>query len=525
MVTLAGFASNRGRNLRNLDDLEPGGATLGVVVSNHADAPILEAARERGIETVAVERGETDSRREHEDRILAALEGHAFDLVCMDGYMRILTRAMLDHLPPVLNVHPSLLPAFPGDDAWGDALEAGVRVSGCTVHVATEEVDAGPIITQEPIPVRPGDTVETLKHRILYEGEFKAYPRAVRWFAEGRVEVSEDRRSATVEPAPDDDFPELDLVGGDRVDTLRYGENPHQSAAVYADVTDDAWSIAEARERNPNAKALSYNNVHDVDAAYRAAIEFDRTACAVIKHANPAGVATADSAALAYERALSTDPMSAFGGIVALNVPCDRETAMAITDSFKDAVVAPGYTDAALAELRTKESLRVLEVPERDRDPSPLLRSVLGGHLVQDRDHLGLAVDDLEVVTEAEPTAAQARTMAFAWGVAKHAASNAIVLATGTETVGIGQGQVSRVDAVELAVRKAREHAEGKGPEGAVLASDGFFPFPDGIEAAADAGVEAVVQPGGSRNDDAVIDAADERGLAMAFTGRRCFRH
>ncbi len=524
MVRIAGFASNRGRNLRHIDDLEPGGATLAVIVTNHDDAPVLEAAAERNIPAVAVEQRPDESRRNHERRILDALEEYAFDLVCLDGYMRILSPAMLDALPLTVNVHPSLLPAFKGDDAWGDALAAGVAVSGCTVHVVTEEVDAGPILTQEPIPVREDDTVDSLKERILYSGEFKAYPRAVRWVAEGRVTVDEDRETVTVDPLPGD-FPERDLTSGDRRGTLRYGENPHQSAAVYEDETRDAHSIPAATEHNPEAKGLSYNNVHDVDAAYRVALEFDRTACAVIKHANPCGVATADSTAAAYEAALATDAMSAFGGIVALNEPCDRETAVAVTDSFKEAVVAPGYADGAIEALGDRENLRVLEVPRREAPPSVLRRNVLGGYLVQDRDTAGLAVDDLEVVTEVEPTPDQRRTMRFAWLVAKHAASNAIVLADGTETVGIGQGQVSRVDAVDIAVRKARDHAEDKGPEGSVLASDGFFPFPDGLEAAAAAGVEAVVQPGGSRNDAAVIEAADEHGLAMAFTGRRCFRH
>ncbi|MFW6152823.1 MAG: phosphoribosylglycinamide formyltransferase, partial [Halobacteriota archaeon] len=466
MVTIAGFASNRGRNLLNLDDLNPGGATIEVIVANHADAPIIESAAERGIPTLVVERGDDEPRGAHERRILEELEAHRFDLVCLDGYMRILSPEMLDALPVTLNVHPSLLPLFPGMDAWGDALDAGVSVSGCTVHVVTEEVDGGPIVTQEPVPVEPGDTVASLKDRILYDAEFMAYPRAVRWFAEGRVEVASDRTSVTIEPSPGS-FPERDIVTGDQHRPLRYGENPHQSAAVYADPTRDTHSVADAVERNPSTKDLSYNNVHDADAAYRLALEFDRPACAVIKHANPAGVATASSVASAYDAALSTDAMSAFGGIVALNEPCDRETAMAITDSFKETVIAPGYTDGSLEELREREALRVLEVPQFERPSSMLRRSILGGYLVQDRDHEGLEIDELEVVTDASPTERQRRTMRFAWLVGKHAASNAIVLAKDTETVGIGMGQVSRVDAVRLAAMKADEHAEGKDAEGA----------------------------------------------------------
>ncbi len=524
MVSIAGFASNRGRNLLNLDDLRPGGATIEVIVANHADAPIIEAAAERGISTIIAERHDDESRQEHERRIVGELRDFSFDLVCLDGYMRILSPWMLDELPVVLNVHPSLLPSFVGMDAWGDALDAGVAVSGCSVHIVTEEVDAGPIVTQEPVSVRPDDTVSKLKERILYEAEFKAYPRAVRWFAEDRVTVAPDRTSVSVEPA-ETAFSELDLVTGDQLYALRYGENPHQDAAVYSDPTKDEASVADAIERNPSTKDLSYNNVHDADAAYRIALEFERPACAIIKHANPAGVATASSVSVAYDAALSTDAMSAFGGIVALNEPCDRETAIAITDSFKETVIAPGYTEGALEELRRQEALRVLEVPHIERPPSVLRRSILGGYLIQDRDAAGLDAEELEVVTDIEPTQGQIRSMLFGWRVAKHAASNAIVLTSGTETVGIGQGQVSRVDAVELAIKKATEHAEGKGPRGSVLVSDGFFPFADGIEAAAEAGIEAIVQPGGSRNDAEVIATAEEHEMAMAFTGRRCFRH
>ncbi len=524
MVTIAGFASNRGRNLRNLADRQPGGARLGVVVSDQADAPVLTAAAERGIPTLSVEPHEEESKRSHETRILDALEPYDIDLVCLDGYMRILSPELLDALPTALNVHPSLLPSFKGADAWGDALDAGVRLSGCTVHIVTEEVDAGPIVTQEAIPVRPDDTREQLKERILYEGEFKAYPRAVRWFAEDLVSVADDRQAVHF-AFQKDAFEPVARTSEDRGRPLRYGENPHQDAAVYTDATRDPVSVAEATELNPDAKALSFNNLNDADGAYRIPRGFEAPTAAVIKHANPAGVASADSIEQAYERALATDPMSAFGGIVALNRPCDDATASAITDSFKEVVIAPAYTDEALETLRARSSLRILEPPTRDRDLGLDRRSILGGTLVQEWDTLELTAEDLDIPTQTAPTDAQIRAMLFAWSVAKHAASNAIVLATDSETVGIGQGQVSRVDAVELAVKKAREHAEGKGPEGAVLASDGFFPFPDGIEAGIEAGVEAVIQPGGSKNDDKVIAAADEHGVPMAFTGHRCFRH
>ncbi len=541
MTRIAGMAGNRGRNLLNIDDRAPGGAELAVVLTNAEDAPVLEAAEERGIPTEVVPLAEGTSRREHEEAVNEALAEYEFDLVCLDGYMRVLSDTFLDAQPTTLNVHPSLLPAFPGMDAWGDALEAGVSVTGCTVHVVTdatdddgevidEEVDMGPIVTQEPIPIYEGDTKETLKERVLYEGEFRAYPRAVKWFAEGALEVDLEAGEVVVEAdAAGEDgegLPSRRLVSSDRVDTLRYGENPHQDAAVYADYTCDEASVVHAEQLNEGAKALSYNNYNDADGALNLIKEFDEPAAAVIKHTNPAGCATADSVAEAYEKALSTDPMSAFGGIVALNRECDAATAEQITDSFKEVVVAPGYTDEALEVLFEKDNLRVLDVGELGEATERFTeKPIVGGRLVQERDDQSISVDDLEVVTDREPTEEQLETMVFAWQTLKHVKSNGILFATGTETVGVGMGQVSRVDAVRLAAMKADEHAEGKDAEGAVMASDAFFPFPDGIEEAAKAGVEAVVQPGGSVNDDDVIEAANEHDVAMAFTGQRSFRH
>ena len=540
-MQIAGMAGNRGRNLLNIADRAPGGAELSVLLATDPEAPALERARERSIPTEVVELGEL-SRREHERRVLEALEGHEFELVCLDGYMRILSDTFLERAPTTLNVHPSLLPAFPGTDAWGDALDAGVSVTGCTVHVVTDatdeqgaviesEIDAGPIVTQEPVPVYADDDRETLKRRVLYDGEFRAYPRAVGLFA--RADVTVDRAAGTVEVAGDTggQFPARRVTGGEHATDLRYGENPHQAAALYAEPTPEP-SVVAAERRNEGAKDLSYNNYNDADAALGLVREFDEPAAAVIKHTNPAGCATAETVARAYERALATDPMSAFGGIVALNRPCDEATAEQVVDSFKEVVVAPGYTDEALAVLRRTENLRVLELDSLEpsgvaarEGPTLVETDLTGGRLLQERDDAALTRADLEVVTQREPTDEQFETMLFAWRTLKHVKSNGILFATGTETVGVGMGQVSRVDAVRLAAMKAEEHAEGKTSEGAVMASDAFFPFPDGIEHAAEAGIEAVVQPGGSQNDDAVIEAADEHDMAMTFTGTRCFRH
>ncbi|ELZ25522.1 bifunctional phosphoribosylaminoimidazolecarboxamide formyltransferase/IMP cyclohydrolase [Natrinema limicola] len=557
MTRIAGMAGNRGRNLLNIADRKPGGAEFAVILTNTEDAPVLEAAAERGIPTEVVPLAEDMSRREHEEAVLEALSEYEFDLVCLDGYMRILSDTFLDEAPTTLNVHPALLPSFPGMDAWGDALEAGVSVTGCTVHVVTDatdedgavvedEVDMGPIVTQEPIPVYEGDDEDTLKERVLYEGEFRAYPRAVKWVAEDALEIDLEAGEVTVDAdtptAPDaEGLPARRLTASDRADTLRYGENPHQDAAVYADYTCDEASVVHADQLNEGAKALSYNNYNDADGALNLIKEFDEPAAAVIKHTNPAGCATADSLAEAYEKALSTDPMSAFGGIVALNRECDAATAEQIIDSFKEVVVAPGYTDDALEVLCEKENLRVLDVGREARSASDASgdepralgeqterfteKDLVGGRLVQERDLQSISVDDLEVVTEREPTEEELESMVFAWQTLKHVKSNGILFADGTETVGVGMGQVSRVDAVRLAAMKADEHAEGKDAEGAVMASDAFFPFPDGIEEAAKAGIEAVVQPGGSVNDEDVIEAADEHDMAMAFTGQRSFKH
>jgi phosphoribosylaminoimidazolecarboxamide formyltransferase/IMP cyclohydrolase len=361
---------------------------------------------------------------------------------------------------------------------------------------------------------------------VLSEAEFTAYPRAVRWFAEDAVEIDTD--AGVVHVAGDDggDFPARRVVSEDRASDLRYGENPHQDAALYADATCGEASVVHADQLNEGAKALSYNNYNDADGALNLITEFEDPAAAVIKHTNPAGCATADSLAEAYDRALATDAKSAFGGIVALNRECDAETAEQIVDSFKEVVVAPGYTDAALEVLTAKENLRVLDIGELgDRTERLTEKHLVGGRLVQERDLWAPSADDLAVVTEREPTDAEVETMLFAWRVLKHCKSNGIAFADGTETVGLGVGQVSRVDAVEIAAMKADRDAEGKSAEGAVMASDAFFPFPDGIEKAVEAGIEAVIQPGGSVNDDDVIAACDEHDVAMCFTGNRCFRH
>jgi phosphoribosylaminoimidazolecarboxamide formyltransferase/IMP cyclohydrolase len=322
-------------------------------------------------------------------------------------------------------------------------------------------------------------------------------------------------------------FPERLVIAGRLAQELRYGENPHQKAAFYA--TGERTGLAAARQLQ--GKELSYNNLNDTDAAFELAAEFEEPAVVIIKHANPCGVAVGEDLAEAWKRALACDPVSAYGGIVAVNRPLDALTAMALSELFLEVVIAPGADEAAQAALAAKKNLRLLVTDAMPEPAAPALaiKSLAGGLLIQERDAGRVAEADLKVVTRRAPTAAERRDLLFAFRVAKHVKSNAIVYAKGGATVGIGAGQMSRVDSARIAVLKAEDAAKAagaiRGTEGAVVASDAFFPFADGLIAAADAGVTAVIQPGGSLRDEEVIEAADARGLAMVFTGMRHFRH
>ena len=510
-MRLAGMTSGRGRNVLHLAALEPGGAEVAVIVTDDPEAPVLDTAEEREIPTEILELSNGKGGK----RVEETLAAYDVDLVCLDGYEPGLSADILGELPPALTVEYGLTDPEERSDE--------TRVSGATIRLVG---DNGAVLAQEPVPVYEGDSEEALRERLVARGSFRAYPRVVRWFTEDAVELDEASGRVNVETDASGDLPARYLEGADRLRELRYGENPHQDAAIYVDYTSQEASVVGADQLNEDAKALSYNNYNDADAALNLVTEFDEPAAAVIKHTNPAGCVAADSISAAYDRALSTDPKSAFGGVVALNRECDADTAETITDSFKEVVVAPGYTDEALAVLREKDNLRVLAVGELGGRVQKLAeKHLVGGRLVQERDHQRLTRADLEVVTEREPTDEEYDSLLFAWQVVKHVKSNAIVFASGTETVGVGAGQVSRVDAVELAGKKADRDAEGKSAEGGVMASDAFFPFPDGIEAAAETGIETVIQPGGSIRDEEVIEAADDLGLAMVHTGQRAFRH
>ena len=327
-------------------------------------------------------------------------------------------------------------------------------------------------------------------------------------------------------------FPETLPLVFKRGEELRYGENPHQSAALYLSAGPATPGIAQAEQLQ--GKELSYNNYNDADAALELVSEFrdGPPTVVIVKHANPCGVATADTLVDAYKAALACDSVSAFGGIIALNRPLDADTARAITDIFTEVVVAPGASDEAKAIFAAKKNLRLLiwgELPDPAR-PGLMLKTIAGGALVQSRDGGRVTQDALKVVTKRAPTDQELTDCLFAWTVAKHVKSNAIVYAKGGSTAGIGAGQMNRLESARIAAWKAKDAADKAGwaqPRtiGSAVASDAFFPFADGLLAAVEAGATAVIQPGGSIRDDEVIAAADEAGLAMVFTGMRHFRH
>jgi phosphoribosylaminoimidazolecarboxamide formyltransferase / IMP cyclohydrolase len=341
-----------------------------------------------------------------------------------------------------------------------------------------------------------------------------AYDAAVSgWFA-GQVE---------------DAAPARKTIAGTLAQTLRYGENPHQAGAFYR-TSETRPGVANARQLQ--GKELGYNNIADADAAYELVAEFDAPACVIVKHANPCGVAVGKDLSEAYARALECDAVSAFGGVVAVNRPLSEADATLITGIFTEVVIAPGADEAAKAVFAAKKNLRLLitdGLPD-PLQPGQVFRSVAGGLLVQSRDLARITPADLKIVTKRQPTDEEVRDMLFAFTVAKHVKSNAIVYARAGQTAGIGAGQMNRRDSARIAAIRAKEAGEAKGlahslAQGSACASEAFFPFADGLLEAVAAGATAVIQPGGSIRDDEVIAAADDKGVAMAFTGVRVFRH
>ena len=402
-------------------------------------------------------------------------------------------------------------------DIGGPAMIRAASKNHDDVTVVVEPADYQSVLDE--LATHHGATTLTLRRKLAAKAYARtaAYDAAIsNWFA--------DQLKITA--------PDFRAVGGRLVEALRYGENPHQSAAFYR-TPDLRAGVATARQ--VQGKQLSYNNINDTDAAYECIAEFDpqRTAaCVIVKHANPCGVAEGDSLIEAYRKALACDSTSAFGGIVALNRTLDAETAKVITEIFTEVIVAPDATEEAIAIVAAKKTLRLLlagSLPD-PRAPGFTAKTVAGGLLVQSRDNA--VVDDmaLQVVTKRQPTEAELRDLKFAFRVAKHVKSNTIIYAKNLATVGVGAGQMSRIDSARIAARKAQDAAvELKLAEpmtkGSVVASDAFFPFADGMLACIEAGATAVIQPGGSVRDAEVIKAADDHGIAMVLTGVRHFKH
>ncbi|MCB8873892.1 bifunctional phosphoribosylaminoimidazolecarboxamide formyltransferase/IMP cyclohydrolase [Acidisoma silvae] len=435
---------------------------------------------------------------------LAAMEEHKIapiDLVCVNLYPFEETVARkADAETTIENI-----------DIGGPAMIRAAAKNHDFVAILTDPAQYAEVETA----LAAGGTDITLRRRLAGQAYARtaAYDSAIAtWFADERGEA----------------FPDRLAISGRRRQTLRYGENPHQQAAFY--VTDDRAGVATAKQ--VQGKELSYNNLNDTDAAFECVAEFDEPTVVIVKHANPCGIATGASMAEAWDRALACDPVSAFGGIVALNRTLDEATAKRISAIFTEVIVAPDATPEAEAVLAAKKNLRLLLTGGLP-DPSaqaPSFRSLAGGFLVQGRDAGRITLADLKVVTKRTPTEQELTDLLFAFRVAKHVKSNAIIYAKAGATVGIGAGQMSRVDSARIAAWKAGEAAKAAGLAealtiGSVAASDAFFPFADGLETIIAAGATAVIQPGGSMRDNEVIAAADAAGIAMVMTGMRHFRH
>jgi phosphoribosylaminoimidazolecarboxamide formyltransferase / IMP cyclohydrolase len=391
-------------------------------------------------------------------------------------------------------------------DIGGPAMIRAAAKNFQDVAVVTSPDDYASVVAA----LEAGDGV--LSEEVLFNLAKKAFLCTARYDAEVAQYLSR--------VAGESAFPPALFMNFEKVMDLRYGENPHQRAALYRWGGQSAHGLPAAKQLQ--GKELSYNNIVDIEAAWQIIREFDTPACAIVKHTNPCGTAIGSSLCQAYTKAFEADPVSAFGSIIAVNQVVDTETAIELARLFVEAIVAPGYKPEALAILAAKKNLRIMQIQpeEAERDWSRFeIKRISGGILLQDVDNVLLGPES-RIVTKRKPTDDEHRDLHFAWRVAKHVKSNAIVLAEGGRTVGIGAGQMSRVDSVKLSIQKARPT-----PNRAVLASDAFFPFRDGIDEAGSAGITAIIQPGGSVRDAEVIQAADEYGMSMIFTGLRHFKH
>jgi phosphoribosylaminoimidazolecarboxamide formyltransferase/IMP cyclohydrolase len=471
-------------------------------VSEHTGFPEMMAGRIKTLHPKI--HGGLLGRRGTDDAIMAEHDIAPIDLVVVNLYPFEATIARDDC---------TLAMAIENIDIGGPTMLRAAAKNHADVTVVIDPVDYARVVEQLEANGGVDDAtrfdlaVKTFEHTAHYDGAIANYL--------GKRTQGEELS----------DFPRTFNRQFEQKQEMRYGENPHQKAAFYTESNADSGTISSATQLQ--GKALSYNNIADTDAALECVKAFPESpACVIVKHANPCGVATAGSLLEAYDLAYATDPTSAFGGIIAFNQELDADTAQAIIDrQFVEVIIAPAVSEAAKEVVANKANVRLLDCGPFIENPMQALdfKRVNGGLLVQDRDDALVTADDLKVVTETQPTEAQLQDLLFAWRVAKFVKSNAIVYAKDQQTVGIGAGQMSRVVSSRIAGIKAED--AGLTVPGAVMASDAFFPFRDGLDAAAAAGIKAVIQPGGSMRDDEVIAAANEHGIAMVFTGMRHFRH
>lgn len=396
-------------------------------------------------------------------------------------------------------------------DIGGVALLRAAAKNHASVYVVCDEADYSELL--KALDSEDEVMLTALKRRLATKAfqRTASYDAAIANYLGARCETSDEARTS--------EFPPQLLVSLPKIQDLRYGENPHQRAAFYANNPRGETSLAGAHQLH--GKELSYNNIIDLDSALEIVRAFEEPCCAIIKHNNPCGVARAERLCDAYRAARACDPVSAFGGVIGFNRVVDADTAQAMADLFVEAVVAPDYEEDALTILTKKKNLRLLATgPFTPVQDQWMYRSVVGGVLVQTRDTAMVTREQLRVVTKAQPTEEDIDALLFAWKVAKFVKSNAIVYASRDATIGIGAGQMSRIDSTNIAAVKAQSPVRG-----AYMASDAFFPFRDNVDRAADIGIRAIIQPGGSVRDEEVIQAADEHGLIMVFTGMRHFRH
>ncbi len=442
-------------------------------------------------------------RRGKDDAVMAEHGIDPIDMVVVNLYPFEAT---------VANPNCSLEDAIENIDIGGPTMLRSAAKNHNDVAVVTDPADYDRIL--EELKANNGQ----LSHATRFDLAIKTFEQTARY--DGAIA---NYFGKMFSDNPEDTFPRTYNTQFVKKQSLRYGENPHQKAAFYTEREPKEASISTATQLQ--GKELSFNNIADTDAALELVKTFDDTACVIVKHANPCGVATGESLLEAYDRAYTTDPTSAFGGIIAFNKPLDAETAQAIIDrQFVEVIIAPEVEAGVSDIVGTKKNVRLLTCGQWDEQlPAYDYKKVTGGLLVQDRDLGMVTKDDLKVVTERAPTEAELKDLMFAWKVAKYVKSNAIVYAKNQMTIGVGAGQMSRVYSAKIAGIKAAD--EGLEVKGSVMASDAFFPFRDGIDAAAEAGITAVIHPGGSMRDQEVIDAANEHGIAMVFTGMRHFRH